>query len=101
MIHKSELLKKYVEFIDANGAFRICRVVRISGNTLTVMDALKRRERVESAKVLAWIHHGHVKEPIDWSIRRESKQKDVIALTLKEPADVVKLHNMLEEVLGE
>ncbi len=113
MIHKSALKGKYVEFIDRNGAFRICKVAIITGNTLTVVDVLKHRERVESDKVLYWIHHGHVKEPIDWSIRRERKPKTeeakaaidppqgVTVVTLKKPEDVETLQITLEEAFGE
>jgi hypothetical protein len=73
MIHKDDLFGKFIEYLDNNGAFRICKVIRIDGLTVTVIDILKRRERVKSDRILHWIHHGHIKEPIDWTIRRQRK----------------------------
>lgn len=40
MISKNELKGKYVEFIDKNGATRICKVRRITGNTLSVATVI-------------------------------------------------------------
>ena len=35
-IHKDELVGKYVEYKDSKGAFRISKVVRVRGRTLSV-----------------------------------------------------------------
>jgi len=63
-IHKDDILNKNIEYIDRNKAFRIGRVKRIQGNTFTVVNCLRQRERVHLDHILCYIHHGHVKEQI-------------------------------------
>jgi len=41
MISKNELKGKPVQFIDKNGATRICKVHRIIGNTLSVATVIR------------------------------------------------------------
>ena len=69
-IHKDDLIGKYVYFRDRNGAFRINKVRRVIGTTLSTVDVLRRCERVRQDHVFCWIHHGHVKEEIDWERRK-------------------------------
>ena len=71
-IHKDDLLNKYVEY-QHDGATFDHKVIRITGTILTVIDAAKQKRRITQDQVIAWIHHGHIKEPIDWSIRRQRK----------------------------
>jgi hypothetical protein len=69
-IHKSELKGKYIRFIK-DGKFYTQRVVKISGNTLTVMNKLKVRSRIHKDKVLGQEMRKKGLRPIDWSIRRQ------------------------------
>ncbi len=71
MIHKDDLKGKYVEYRDRQGAFRIGKVQRVIGNTLTIANVLKQKERVHLDQVFCWIHHGHIKEPITGGRRTE------------------------------
>jgi len=70
MIHKDDLIGKYIEY-QKDGATYDHKVIRVTGTTLTVIDAVKHHIRVTQNEVIAWIHHGHCKETIDWSIRRQ------------------------------
>ena len=45
MINKCELKGKHVSFVDKNGATRICKVYRVSGNTLTVGQVMMIRRQ--------------------------------------------------------
>lgn len=71
-IHKDDLLGKYVEYTH-QGATYDHRVIRVTGTILTVIDAFKTKRRITRDQVIAWIHHGHIKESIDWNIRRQQK----------------------------
>ena len=71
-IHKDDLLGKYVEYMH-EGATYDQKVIRITGTILTVIDVVKQKRRITQDQVIAWIHHGHIKEPIDWSIRRQQR----------------------------
>lgn len=52
MIAKENLKGKYITYKDKNGATRTNRVVRIHGNMLTVIDAVKVKRRVKKEKVV-------------------------------------------------
>jgi len=39
-------IKKYVSFIDRNGAFRINKIIALHGNTITTEDATGGKERI-------------------------------------------------------
>ena len=69
MIHKSNLKGKYVTYIDKNGAWRTNKVVRVSGNTLTVKDAAGVKRRVHKDKVIARQFRKTGQEPILWGKR--------------------------------
>lgn len=71
MIHKDDLVGKYVEFIDRNGAFRIGKVRKVTGNYISIVGVLGRRDRIYVDKLLYWIHHGNKKEDIDISRRKK------------------------------
>jgi len=54
MIAKNDLKGKYVEFVDKQGATRICKVYRISGKTLTVGTVIqikKQRHRLHWERI--------------------------------------------------
>jgi len=70
MIHKSELKGKYVSYKDKHGKDRIARVVRISGNTLTVQKADKVRERVYKDKIKGRQFRKRGIEPINWERKK-------------------------------
>jgi len=103
-IHKDDLLGKYVEYTH-EGATYDHKVIRITGNILTVIDAVKQKRRITQDQVIAWIHHGYIKEPIDWSIRRHKSEtkdlKGITVVTLRKESDVETLQTTLMEVLEE
>ena len=70
MIHKSELKGKYVRHFDSQGKMRTSKVVRIQGNTLTIVNALKVKSRVHKNKVEGQEFRKRGLRPIDWSVRR-------------------------------
>jgi hypothetical protein len=72
-IHKDELLGKYIEYMDSQGKVRTNKVVKVSGRSVTVVDALKKRRKIKAEKIFCQVHHGHCKVEIDWSIRRKKK----------------------------
>lgn len=77
-IHKDELIGKYVEYKDGKGAFRISRVTRITGRTLSVKKAnRKKSQTVKMKDVICQIHHGHCRRQIDWKIKRGKKMKEL------------------------
>lgn len=61
MINKKELIGKYVRYIDKDGKTRVNKVVKINGNTLTVVNANGEKSRIKDGTV-----HYH-------SIRKNSK----------------------------
>ena len=46
MIEIDKIIGKYIYFIDKNQAYRINKVVRVSGNTITTMTATGEKERI-------------------------------------------------------
>jgi len=73
MIKKTELIGKYVTYIRKSngepfGSYRTHKVVRVSGNTLTVMDAVgvKRRIHPKTTKILGRQFPKKGLEPIEW-----------------------------------
>ncbi len=74
-IHKDDLKGKNIEYIDRDGKFRIGKVIKISGNTLTVMNCLKKKTRVNLDDVKWWIRLGRIKEEIIRTIRRMKKNE--------------------------
>lgn len=67
MIKKTELIGKYVSYI-LNGSYRTHKVVRVSGNTLTVMDAVGVKHRIhpKTTKILGRQFPKRGLEPIEW-----------------------------------
>lgn len=61
---------KYVEYLDHDGKNRINKVVKITGNTITVKDSLNKRRRIHLDRVLNQVHHGHCKEKIVYNRRK-------------------------------
>lgn len=74
MIHKTDLVGKYIEFRDKDGKTRIGKVKRVSGNYISIIDAVKRRRRIHIDKVICQMHHGHVREEIDKGRKRRNKK---------------------------
>ena len=71
LIHKNDLVGKYVEFLDRDGKLRINKVKKVTGNYLTVMDATKRRRRIHFDAVRCQIYRGHIRVDIDKSRRNK------------------------------
>ena len=65
MIKKSELVGKYVQFVD-EGSWRVNKVVKVSGNFLTVQNVLKRRRRIYKDDVKGRQLPKRGLEEIDW-----------------------------------
>jgi len=76
-IHKDDLVGKYIEFIDKKkGGFRIAKVVKVSGRTVSIRKAgHKKAQPVKMEDIKCNIHHGHCRREIDWNIRRKKKQE--------------------------
>ena len=70
-IHKDELIGKYIKYYDRDGKTRVNKVMRVSGNKLTVKDAVKQRRRIHLDNVLCQIHHGHCVDEIIYRQQRE------------------------------
>lgn len=68
MIHKKDLKNKHVYFLDKESKFRTEKVVRISGNTVTVKNVLGRRMRVQAEKIFG-VYHYNVLRDIQWGRR--------------------------------
>ena len=67
MIKKSELKGKYISYIDNDGKYRVNKVIKITGNSVTVKDALKRRRRIARERILGRQYPSKGLEDIDWS----------------------------------
>ncbi|MBU0847082.1 hypothetical protein KKH23_07800 [Patescibacteria group bacterium] len=67
MIHKNDLKNKYVEYRDKEGATRTNKVVKITGNVLTVKDVVGVRRRVKKEQVLGRCFRKRGLEEIKWS----------------------------------
>ena len=66
MINKDDLMGKYVTYRDKNGATRTNKVVKITGNTVTVKDAVGIRRRIDSDKVFGRCFPKRGMEEIKW-----------------------------------
>jgi len=66
MIHKDNLKNKHVAYKDKQGKFRISKVTRITGNTLSVKRADGVRERVYKDRVLGRQFRKRGIEEIQW-----------------------------------
>lgn len=66
MIQKNDLKGKFVEYIDSDGKRRIEKVVRVTGNKLTVRNVLGRRRRVTHDKVICRVRPKLGNEVIEW-----------------------------------
>jgi len=67
MISKNKLKGKYVTFRDKNGATRTAKVIKITGNTITVKNAVGEKERVYKDKVFGRQFRKRGLEEIKWS----------------------------------
>lgn len=75
MINKDDLKGKYVRYRDRNGATRTNKVVKVTGNSLTVIDAVGIRRRVKHDRVIGRCFRKRGLEPIQWNIKKKSKKK--------------------------
>ena len=80
MIHKNELVGKYIYYKDKDGKHRTEKAIKINGNTLTVQNALKERHRIrhdhDNIKIFGRYNRRSKKvEDIDWS-RTTPKPKE-------------------------
>jgi hypothetical protein len=50
MISKDKLKGNYVTYLDRNGQYRTHKVIKVTGNTLTVKDVLGVRHRIHPRK---------------------------------------------------
>lgn len=67
MIPKKNLLGKYVTFRDRDEKIRTGKVVRIVGNYLTVMNAVKVKHRIYKDRVIGRQFPKRGMEEIRWS----------------------------------
>lgn len=66
MIKKSELVGKYVTYIDNDCKIRTERVAKVSGSYVTVVNALKIRHRVHKDRIRGRQFPKKGMEGIDW-----------------------------------
>ena len=66
MISKNSLKGKYIDYLDRDQKFRSEKVVRITGNVLTVVNAVGRRARVKKDMVLGRRFRKKGLEEIEW-----------------------------------
>ena len=66
MIKKQHLKNKYVTYRDKHEKIRTEKVTKISGNTLTVMNALKVKHRIYKDRVLGRQFRKKGLEEIQW-----------------------------------
>jgi len=66
MIDKNDLKGKYVTFVDKNGAWRTQKVVKITGNFLTVINAVKVKKRVHLKRIIGRQFPKRGIEKINW-----------------------------------
>jgi hypothetical protein len=68
-INKLDLKGKYVSYTDKDWKFRTHKVVRITGNTLTVKDILGKRTRVHKDKIIGRQLKKKV-QSIEWKLKK-------------------------------
>jgi len=66
MINKNNLKGKYITYKDKNGAVRTNKVVKITGNVLTVKDAVDTKRRVKKESVFGRCFRKRGLEEIEW-----------------------------------
>ena len=76
-MHKNDLKNRYVMYIDKNSAWRLGKVKKIVGNTLTVANCLKEKIRInpKTSKILGVLIKNKIKnksykdylESIEWN----------------------------------
>lgn len=66
MIQKSQLKGKYVRFRDKDGKIRTQRVIRVSGNYLTVISVTKVKARIYKDQVIGREFRKRGLESINW-----------------------------------
>jgi len=66
MIKKSKLVGKHINYLDADGKYRVEKVVRVSGSYVTVVNAVKTRHRIHKDKIFGRQFRKRGLEEIDW-----------------------------------
>jgi len=66
MINKKNLKNKYVTYTDKDSKLRTERVTKITGNTLTVVNAVKVKHRIKKDHVLGRQFRKKGLEDIQW-----------------------------------
>jgi len=67
MIEKDKLKGKYITYLDKDGKYRTNKVVKITGNTLTVKNVLGERTRIHPDKIhIFGVQHKKDIEGITW-----------------------------------
>jgi len=65
MIPKHELKGRFVSYLDPDGKQRTEKVIRVTGNILTVRNVIGRRRRVKHTRVLGRMIRNKLEE-IQW-----------------------------------
>ena len=66
MVQKKNLLGKYVRYRDKDGKIRTEKVIKIRGNYLTVINAVKVKHRIYKDKVIGREYPKKGLEEIKW-----------------------------------
>lgn len=70
MIQKQELKGRFVSYLDPDGKQRTEKVIRVTGNTLTIRNVLGRRRRVKHTRVLGRYRKNKPLEIILWDKKK-------------------------------
>ena len=66
MIEKNDLKGKFITFVDREGKWRTQRVVNVTGNYLTVVNAVKVKRRIYKDRVIGRQFRKRGIEEIRW-----------------------------------
>jgi len=80
-MQKNKLKGKYVMFIDRQGKYRVEKVVKTTGNTLTLKNAYNEKHRIHSTKV--------------YGDRTKNK---ILGVVIKRKIRLRTMHEYLEEI---
>lgn len=71
-VYKENIMGSYVAYICKNGARRVGKVVKINGNTITIVNSLGGKKRVYKDNVIGIIERkkGFSTIPIKWRNRK-------------------------------
>ena len=84
-MHKDQLKGKFVTYLDKQSKYRTHKVIKVTGLTLTVKNALGERHRIHPKTTLIFGRQmKHEIIPIEWGIDLKGTRKLVKGKSIKE-----------------